>query len=189
MLWSVRARRSRFVAAAIPDALERVGAELRVGGTVPTAIAALAADGGPLAADFARVESRFGLGASLTSALTTWAGERSTPGVEAAAGALALSTAVGGRAADALDGLASSLRDRLAVAAEVRALSAQARYSAAVIGLAPLGYVVATAMIDPSSLNVLVGTNTGRVCVVLGVALEVLGVIWMRAILHGGEAW
>jgi len=152
-LASARSRRSRLMAAAIPDALERVGAELRVGGTVPTALSALAREDGPLAADFARVETRVGLGASLPRALEAWARERSVVGVEAAAGAMALSATVGGRAAGALDGLASSLRDRLAVAAEVRALSAQARYSAWVIGVAPVGYFLATAAIDPRSLH------------------------------------
>ena len=55
-------------------------------------------------------------------------------GVDASAGALALCASVGGRSADALDGLATSLRDRLAVGAEARALSSQARMSAMVVG-------------------------------------------------------
>jgi tight adherence protein B len=188
-LVSARSRRSRLMAAAIPDALERVGAELRVGGTVPTALSALAREGGPLAADFGRVESRVGLGASFPAALEAWARERAVVGVEAAAGALALCTSVGGRAAGALDGLASSLRDRLAVAAEVRALSAQARYSAWVIGVAPIGYLLATAAIDPRSVHGLLGTGVGRVCALVGLGLELLGALWMRTILRGGDAW
>src|SRR5207244_8971687 len=90
-LLSARSRRARLLAAAIPDALERVGAELRVGGTVPTALSALAPEDGPLAADFARVESRVGLGASLPAALEAWARERSVLGRDAAAGSVALS--------------------------------------------------------------------------------------------------
>jgi tight adherence protein B len=189
LLASARSRRARLIAGAIPDVLERIGAELRVGGTVPTALAALAHGDGLLAADFARVETRIGLGAPLPAALDAWARERSVPGVDAAAGALALGASLGGRTAGALDGLASSLRDRLAVAAEVRALSAQARYSAWVIGLAPVGYFVATAALDPRSLHALLGTGVGRVCAASGVALEALGALWMRSILRGGDAW
>jgi tight adherence protein B len=188
-LLSARSRRSRLMAAAIPDALERAGAELRVGGTVPTALSALAREDGPLAADFARIETRVGLGASLPAALEAWARERSVLGVDAAAGALALSVSVGGRAAGALDGLASSLRDRLAVAAELRALSAQARYSAWVIGVGPIGYLLATSAIDPRSLHSLLGTDVGRTCALIGIGLEGLGALWMRAILRGGDAW
>ena len=154
-LRAARLRRARIVAAAVPDSLEQVGAELRAGGTVATALATIARSTSPLAPDLMRLDTRVLLGASLPDALEAWARERPIGGVEATAGALALSTTVGGRAADALEALGSSLRDRLAVAAEARALSAQARYSAWVIGVAPIGYLVANAVIDPRSMHTL----------------------------------
>jgi tight adherence protein B len=183
-----RHRRERMIAAAVPDTLERIGSELRAGGTVATALASVAASDGVLAADATRIERRVGLGAALSEALRAWSAERRAFGVEVAAAALALSATVGGPAAEALDGLASSLRARLSVIAEARALSAQARYSAWVIGLAPIGYLVSTAAVDSRSVHVLVGTDAGRTCVVLGLGLELLGAIWMRAILRAGAA-
>ena len=181
-------RHARIVAAAVPEALERVGAELRAGGTVATALTAIGRGDGPLAPDISRLESRVGLGASLPGALHAWARERSAPGVEATAGALALSATVGGRAAESLDALAASLRDRLAVADEARALSAQARYSAWVIGIAPIGYIVTSAAVDPRSLHLLLGTTGGRACALAGIGLELLGVAWMRRIVRGEPA-
>ena len=180
--------RARAIAAAVPETLEQVGAELRAGGTVSTALAAIARGGGPLAPDATRLETRVRLGASLPDALRTWAVERPVGGIDAAAGALALSSTVGGRAADALDALASSLRDRFAVVAEARALSAQGRYSAWVIGVAPLGYLVCSAVIDPRSVHSLSGTAGGRVCALAGIALELLGAMWMRSIIRAGNA-
>jgi tight adherence protein B len=180
-------RQARIIAAAVPETLEQVGSELRSGGTVATALATIANGHGPLAPDIARLESRVGLGASLPDALEAWARERPAAGVEATAGALALSSSVGGRAADALDALASSLRDRLAVAAEARALSSQARYSAWVIGVAPLGYIVGSAAIDPRSLHALIGTGAGRACALAGIVLELLGAMWMRDIVRAGD--
>ena len=118
-----------------------------------------------------------------------WARERPVAGVARRGGrARADAPTVGGRAADALEALASSLRDRLAVAAEARALSAQARYSAWVIGVAPLAYLAASAVIDPRSLHNLVGTTAGAACAAAGLGLEVLGGAWMRAIVRGGDA-
>lgn len=186
-LHASRHRRERLIVAAVPDTLDRIGSELRAGGTVTTAVAGIAEGNGVLASDFARVEARVRLGASLSDALRSWARERRAFGVEVAAGALALTTSVGGAAADALDGLASSLRDRMSVVAESRALSAQARYSAWVIGLAPVGYLASTALVDPRSVQLLVGTSAGRVCAVCGLGLELLGAIWMRAILRAGD--
>jgi tight adherence protein B len=183
-----RHRHDRLIAVAVPDTLERIGSELRAGGTVATALAGVANGDGVLAPDATRIESRVHLGAGLSEALHSWARERRAVGVEVAAGALALSATVGGPAADALDGLASSLRARLSVIAEARALSAQARYSAWVIGLAPIGYLASTAAVDSRSVHALVGTGPGRMCVGLGLGLELLGAMWMRMILRSGDA-
>jgi tight adherence protein B len=188
LLHSSRHRQARRVAASVPDLLERLAAELRAGGTVATGLATVAAGDTALAPDITRVETRVQLGASLGHALQEWASERKAAGVDATAGALALTASVGGRASDALDALASSLRARLAVVAEARALSAQARYSAWVIGVAPLAYMGASAVIDPRSIHALVGTNLGRLCAVAGIVLEVLGAVWMRAITGAGDA-
>jgi tight adherence protein B len=184
---SMRERRGRLIAAVVPETLERVASELRSGGTVATAISAVASADGPLAPDMARVDTRVRLGASLVQALGAWARERSVAGVDAAAGALAMCSSVGGRSADALDGLATSLRDRLGVAAEARAMSSQARMSAVVVGGAPVAYIAWSAVVDPHALQVLTGTGFGRVCLVLGIGLEALGGWWMRSIVRSGS--
>lgn len=180
-------RRARQIAAAVPEALERVASELRSGGSVATAIGAVATGEGLLASDMARVDVRVRLGASLAQALGAWTKERAVPGVDATAGALAMCSAVGGRSADALDGLATSLRDRLGVAAEARALSAQARMSALVVGGAPVAYIAWSALVDPHALHVLTGTAFGRACVLIGLVLEGLGAWWMRSIVRSGS--
>ena len=108
-----RTRRERRFAAALPAALEQVAAELRGGGTVSGAVDRLASADGPVAADLRRVHVRTQLGLGLGDALAGWPAEHDVPGVRAAAGALAVATTMGGRAADAIDGLASSLRHRL----------------------------------------------------------------------------
>jgi tight adherence protein B len=184
---TMRDRRGRLIGAAVPETLERVASELRSGGTIATAIGAVATGDGPLAADMARVEARVRLGSAIDDALGAWAKDRPVPGVGAAAGALALCSSVGGRSADALDGLATSLRDRLSVAAEARALSSQARMSALVVGGAPVAYIAWSAMVDPHALHVLTATLFGRICLALGLGLEGLGGWWMRRIVRAGS--
>jgi tight adherence protein B len=185
-LHALRHRRARAVTAAVPDTLERVAAELRAGGTVASAIAWLAIDGGSLTVDFARVQSRIELGAPMPVALASWAEERVAAGTSSAAGALAVAHDVGGRSAEALDSLAASLRDRLAVVAEAHALSAQARYSALVVGLGPLVYLAFSVVMDRRAADALFGTAAGRLCALAGIALELAGAWWMRRILATG---
>jgi tight adherence protein B len=177
-----RAQR-RFVAALAPG-LEHVAAALRGGASVPDALDGLAANDGPLAADLRRVRSRAELGLSQAEALATWPADRPLGVVRAVAGALAVATTVGGRAADALDGLAASLRERLGAIAEARALSSQARLSAMVVGAAPIGYLAFSALVDPSSVSVLVTSPAGRVCLAVGVVLDALAVVWMRRVVR-----
>lgn len=180
----VRGRRERAFAAGLPGALEQVAAELRGGGTVPIAVERLASGTGPVAGDLRRVHVRTQLGLPFAEALAGWPSEHDAPGVRAAAGALAVATTMGGRAADAIDGLAASLRHRLDAVAEAHSLSAQARLSAVVVGAAPLGYLAFSALVDPSAVTALVDTGVGRVCLVVGLALEALAALWIRRIVR-----
>ena len=140
-LWLARARREQRFVVALPGTLEQVAAELRGGGTVAGAVERLGVASAVTAPDFRRVHTRTQIGLSLTDALAGWPADHDAPGVRAAAGALAVAAALGGRAADAIDGLAASLRHRLDAGSEARALSSQARLSAVVVGGAPIGYL------------------------------------------------
>lgn len=179
-----RDRADRRSAAELPGALDRTAAVLRAGGTVGEAVEVLAGGSGPVAADLRRVRARVAMGSGLVAALGRWPVDRPVPGVRAGAGALALAVELGGACAEAIEGLASSLRERDGAIREALALSAQARVSAVVVGLAPLGYLLLAAMADPESLRVLLGTGIGRACLVLGLALEVAGAAWMRTMLR-----
>lgn len=174
----LRARRE------LPARLDLVVASLRSGGTVPDAMHQLARRPGPLAADFRRIAARLDLGATIDDALGAWARERPLPEIRSVVGALALVVTVGGAPAGPLEGLAASLRDAEGAAAEARALSAQARLSAIVVGLAPLAYLVFATATDPDSARTLVATGVGRACLVVGLGLEGLAVLWMRALLR-----
>jgi tight adherence protein B len=172
------------VVTALPGALDRVAAGLRAGATVRDGFAGLADVPGPLAPDLARLDARSRLGVSLADALAEWTRERPVPAVKAVGGALALAVSVGGPSAGALEGLGESLRARDATVKEARALTAQTRLSAWVVGAAPVIYLGFVSVADPGSVDTLVGTGAGRVCLVLGLGLEALAALWMRALLR-----
>lgn len=172
----------RAARAALPSVLDHVVAQLRSGGTVIEALQVAAARPGPLRPDFTRMEARLALGASLDETLHQWATERPIAGVRGAAGALSMVTTMGGSAAHALEGLVQSLRNDDAAMGEAKALSSQARISAVVVGAAPLIYLVFATATDPASSRVLVSTTVGQVCLTLGLGLEVLAALWMRAL-------
>jgi tight adherence protein B len=79
-----------------------------------------------------------------------------------------------------VDSVAASLRDRISLAAEIRAQGAQARLSAWVISAAPLVFVSISAATDARIRHVLVRTPLGWACVVVGLSLDAAGALWMR---------
>ena len=179
-------QRDAGIVAALPDLLERVAGGLRAGAAPLGAIAEAA--GGtdlpePLAADLARVVRRAEED-GLTAAIECWAGERPLPPVAATAAALEVAVGAGGPAAPALDGLAVGLRDRHDAAAEVAALSAQARLSAIVVGGAPFASLGLSLLVDPRMAPTLIGTAPGRACLLAGIALEGFAALWMRRIVR-----
>jgi tight adherence protein B len=177
-----RGRAQRAFLAELPAFVEFVAAQLRSGHTVPSALVAASDRPGRVGDDVRRVQQRLALGATLPDALGRWSGERNSEPAAAVAGALAVAAETGGAAATALDGLARSLRDSLGAQAEAAALSAQARLSAVVVGVAPIAYLVFAAAADPHAASTLVSTPAGRICLALGLGLDALGALWMRQI-------
>ena len=179
-------RRDAHIVAALPDVLERVASGLRAGAAPLGALAEAAAGADlpdPLAADLARVVERAGE-EGLTAGLARWTSERPLPAVAAVAAALEVAHVAGGPAAPALDGLAAGLRDRHDAAAEVAALSAQARLSAVVVGAAPVVSLAFSLLVDPRVAPTLIGTGPGRACLLAGIGLEGLAGLWMHRIVR-----
>lgn len=96
---------------------------------------------------------------------------------------LRLAAAVGGPAAGVLDAAATTLHERAALVREVRALSTQARVSAAVMVAAPLVFAVVAAQVD-GRVGAFLLSAPGGLCVVAGVALDAAGAWWMARIVR-----
>lgn len=183
---AVRTRRGRAgarIEQALPGALEAVARSLRSGASLRQAVAEAGQELGPgtaLGAELSRAAGEAGQGASLVAALGAVATRRPLPGVRLGVAALCLGAETGGAQARAVDGVAATVRERLAVAAELRALSSQARISALVIGLAPVGFGAFAATTDPRTAEFMFHTPPGLALLVAGLVLDALGWLWMQ---------
>jgi tight adherence protein B len=188
MLRSRGGRADARVEKDLPVALESIARSLRSGASVRQAIGEAAQSppprrargGGRLHDELATVAEQARHGTGLVEALEGLAARRPRPGVRLAVAALCLGIDTGGAQARAVDGVAATIRERLAVEAEVRALSSQARMSALVIGLAPLGFGVFAAATDPRTSEFLLRTPGGLVLVGVGLLLDGAGWLWMQ---------
>lgn len=176
-----RGRRDLLVESSLPLALDAMARSLRSGASLRQAIEEAADDiAGPLGDDLGRVAGDLRAGVSLGDALERWSGERPLAGVRLATAALGLGAETGGASAQAVDGVAATLRTHVAIAGEVRALSSQARMSALVIGLAPIGFMLLAAASDGRTATFLLRTPIGLACLCAGLGLDLVGGLWMR---------
>jgi tight adherence protein B len=176
-------RRHQHVGTTLPGALDELARSLRSGASLAQAIAhAGAATPGPIGDDLTRIAAAHDTGMPLSEALLAWPSLRPVPGVRLASSALVLGLGAGGTHARAVDGVAATLREHLAVASEVRAQASQAQASALVIGLAPLAFTALACLADPRTATFLFQTTAGLACVAIGLALDAVGAVWMARV-------
>lgn len=194
--WSAaRMRCSRSAASAqLPLLVDRVVWSLRSGSSVPQALCDATRDlPEPLASELAPVGRALEGGAGFAEALARWSPPEGDPSGDAAdrrrlqpealvAATLRLASDSGGSAVPALDGVAATLRDRAALDREVRALSSQARASAAVVAAAPVLFGAVVAGMDAEVASFVLGDALGRLCLLAGVLLDAAGAAWMHRI-------
>ena len=161
--------------------LEGVARSLRGGQSLSAALVEAAQTGGAgLAGDqLARSARLAAAGLGTVAVVEDWVRREPEPARVLAGAALALGAEVGGAHARSLDAAAASLRDRAGLEGEVRALTSQARASAAVMVLAPLGFAAFTAITEPRVAHVVAGTALGWGCVGAGLVLDLVGAWWM----------
>lgn len=167
----------------LAGALEDLARSLRSGASLGQALREVSSSGGnAVERDLAAVVARVDAGETVSTALGWWRDRRPESGVVLAVAALDLASDVGGSRARAVDQVAATLRERLALAGELRAQSSQARLSAVVLIVAPVVFACVAAVTDPRVLAFLVTEPLGWACVTAGVVLDAAGGVWMTRV-------
>lgn len=178
-LW--RHRRRDLGDRALAAVLEAMARSLRAGSSMTQALRDVESGtlGAPIGDDLRWLVAMIDRGCSLDDAFDRWAASAASTPRHLAATALGLAARTGGAPARLIDSVAATLREREHLEREARALSTQARASAAVMAAAPFVFAVMAAMIDPGVMDFLVHSSAGLACVVVGLLLEGAGGWWM----------
>jgi tight adherence protein B len=178
--WATARRTARDRDVAWAFVADELAATIRAGSSLPQALASVGGQAGAAAGVVRAAIEPVERGRSVADAARSWAEAASTPDERLLAEALLLA-AVGGRPDPLLfEVVAETIRERRALEGELRAQTAQARASAAVLALLPLGFTGLVASTDHDVTTFLFGTLAGRACIVIGVLLDGLGAWWMR---------
>jgi tight adherence protein B len=169
----------------LADAIGALTAAVRSGMSVPQAIAyAMREAGSPVRAELGRVVADIEVGVPLGEAIDAWAERSMSRDVQLVAGALDLHRRSGGDLPAVLDQVAATIRERVAVGREVRALTAQARLSGWILGVLPIGFFAFLWLTSRRDIEGALETPAGLASVLVGVGLELGAFFWIRSLLE-----
>jgi tight adherence protein B len=164
----------------VPDyagLLEAIARQVRSGSSLTAAFVAEMKTPSPLSG----VVGRISAGVSLADALRDLVPDDAE--LALAVQALRATAHLGGPIAATLDAAAAVLRERSAARAERRAHGAQARLSARVLTIVPLGFAAWSAVTSQQTRAVYLSTAAGAACAACGLTLNALGWRWINRIL------
>jgi tight adherence protein B len=91
---------------------------------------------------------------------------------------------MGGNLSEVLDNLAAVIRERFRVKRQVRVVSAQGRITGIVLGCMPPAVALVLFIISPSQLRLLIEDPLGVQMVIVGIVLQVIGILAIRRIVE-----
>jgi tight adherence protein B len=180
-----RARRSALLEEQLLELVSSLAAAVRSGRSLEQALVVAAERlEAPLGASVAAIGDRVALGVPLEDAVGRWAEDLGSPETRLVAGVLRMHRRAGGGLARPLEELAETLRARRAGARELRSLTAQARLSAAILGLLPVGFFLFLSVVSRRDIEAAIATPAGLGAIGVGAALQGAAFVWIRSLLR-----
>jgi len=176
-------RRDRFQSQ-FPDALMLIGASLRAGASVGSALAEAATQfGAPLGQELGLVLRELKLGLRMDAALARLERRLPLEDVRLFCSAIKIAQDTGGNLAETLQSVAESARTRAALEGKLDALTAQGRLQAWIMTALPLLVLIGIQIVDPAGAALLLGTLSGWLVLATVVILQAAGMLMIRRIL------
>ncbi|KUK41267.1 MAG: Type II secretion system protein [Clostridia bacterium 62_21] len=183
LLWRARSARLTRFNERLADALALITGGLRAGFPFVQTLDMVQREiPGPVGREFGRTFQEIQLGTPTDEALADLAARVRSQELDLVVTAVLIQREVGGNLAEVLDNIAATIRERLQIKREIRALTAQGRLSGWIVGLLPLAVAAFLLLVNPGYLEPLVTTPGGRLALVLAGGSEVAGALLIRRI-------
>ncbi len=183
LLGRLRRRREARFRDQIPDLIGLVAGGLRAGNGLAQALAQAAAEIPPPASQELRLLLREQhLGATLERCLIGLETRMPLEETRLLVAALRVAASSGGSVAAALDALAETTRRKIALEGRIRALTAQGRLQALVMGLLPFALAGVLFAIDPVSMGALFRSGIGLAVCLFVLVSQAAGIYLIRRI-------
>jgi tight adherence protein B len=167
----------------LADNLQVIASAMRAGQSFGSAIAVAVEDAPePAKREFQRVVADERLGTSLETSLGAIVERMDNRDLHQVALVAALQRQAGGNAAEVLDRVSDTIRERVALRRLISTLTAQGRLSRWVVSLVPVGLIMFIGLTKPDYLDPLTKTAAGNALIVLAAVMGVAGSLVMKRI-------
>jgi tight adherence protein B len=177
------AQRLRKFTSQLPDTLQLLASSLRAGFSFLQGVEAVAQEvSDPMGAELRRVMVEARLGRPVEESLDDCARRMRSDDFDWAVMAVNIQREVGGNLADLLQTVSVTMIERERLRRDVKALTAEGRMSAIVLGCLPPGLAMVFYATNPAYIRVLFTHLGGQIALGLAVFAMLIGFFWMKKI-------
>ena len=167
----------------LEDALLSISGSLKAGFSINQALEVVANENRkPISSEFSLLMHEIHLGVSLDEALDKMVTRLECQDFELVAISIITARQTGGELTAILERLASVIRERVRITGRIRALTAQGRMQAVIIGIMPWALFCAMMYIAPDMMNAFFSSVAGILCLILVAILDIVGFLVIRKI-------
>lgn len=180
--WLRRKRLSKFEEQ-LPDALMMLSGALRAGLSLSAAMSQLVVEASPpLGQEFTLMLREQRLGVTLEQSLNGLVRRIPTQTTILVVSAMRIASETGGGLAEMLERTANTVRSRLQIEGKIRALTAQGKLQAWIVGLLPLMLMLILDHMEHDAMSVMWHTRMGWAALAIIAFLEAMGIYVIRKI-------
>jgi tight adherence protein B len=167
----------------LPDTLTLMATSLRAGYSLLQAVEAVASEAqDPTAREFGRAMVEARLGRSVSDSLAGIAERTRSQDFEWAVMAIEIQREVGGNLAEVLSTVANTMLQRNRLRGEIKALTAEGRLSAIILGALPFVMFLFLYLTNRTYLEPLLTNTFGQIAMGVGLILIAAGIFWLKKI-------
>jgi tight adherence protein B len=178
-----RAQRMRRFSEQFPDAIDMMTSALRAGHALGRAMQLVAMEAPePIKTEFRKTFEEQNLGLPAREALLNLAARVDNVDLRLFVAAVIIQRESGGNLAEILTKISGTIRARFALLGQIRVYTAQARFTAWVLGVLPLAIAGIIYLVSPEYIKFLVQDPAGKALLGIAVFLQILGYFTIRRI-------
>jgi tight adherence protein B len=178
----IKKRRQLFESRLV-DLVMGLSTGLRSGAALPQSLEMLTRDmGGPIGEEFAQLLHEYRLGVDMPDGLAKLCRRMPSEDLNLIATAVRVTLQAGGSLAEVLDKISGTIRERTEFYEKLRTMTAQGRFEAIAMALAPLAAFLLLYMIDSELMKPFVTTKTGWMMFGVMLGLEGIGFFFINKI-------